>query len=557
MRKFISCFIIVLIGVLQINAQHSNLFLGKNFSSNFDYLIYKNNANYHTSFKPIIKSDLNFDIDSILEKKSSLDSENWYLKKIFSEHFIILDGDGYYVSASPLMNLSVGKEKYESKNTFDNTRGYIIEGHLGKKLSYSSSFVENQSIFPNYVDGFIRNNKVVPGQGYARNFKETGFDYAMSSGYISYRYSKMFAAQFGHGKHFIGDGYRSLLLSDNGFNYPYLRLQTTFGKFQYTNLYTEFQDINYFSNNGIDNYDQMGYAKKYMSAHYLNYNASTRFSISLFEAVIWRMNHAPGSSGFDVNYLNPIIMFRPVEYSLNSPDNVLVGINTKYKLPFSSYLYGQLVLDEFSLNDLKENNDFWANKFGYQIGYKVFNLLGVSNLTFQTEYNFVRPYTYAHHNPQQNYAHYNQPLAHPLGANFSETLFLTEYKWKRFEFRGKIMFTKYGAKVVGDDTSYGNDLYMSTGNFAEESGFLGVGSGRPDRDNDGFYDEYGMYMYQGNKTNVNLQSVNISYLVNPRTNLKFDLGITIRNFKNEDEEMKTQFVNFGIVSDLFNRYYDF
>ena len=27
-------------------------------------------------------------------------------------------------------------------------------------------------------------------------------------------------------------------------------------------------------------------------------------------------------NGFDINYLNPIIFFRPVEYSLNSPNNV-------------------------------------------------------------------------------------------------------------------------------------------------------------------------------------------------------------------------------------------
>ena len=235
--------------------------------------------------------------------------------------------------ASPIINLSKGKEVNEGKNTFTNTRGFLIEGDLGKKISFFSSFVENQSIFPNYVDNFIKENTVVPGQGYARNFKQTGFDYAMSSGYVSYRANKMFAVQFGHGKHFIGDGYRSLLLSDNTFNYPYLRIQTTFWKVQYTNLYTEFQDINYFSNNGLANYDQMGYAKKYMSAHYLSVNVTKKLNISLFESVIWRMNHAPGSNGFDVNYLNPIAMLRPIEFSVNSPDNVLVGVNGKYKLP--------------------------------------------------------------------------------------------------------------------------------------------------------------------------------------------------------------------------------
>ena len=528
-----------------ISAQNANLFLGNSYSSNFNYLIY--NDDCHTAFKPIIKSDLKFNVDSILGINGQSDYSNWYLRKFFAEHFILLKGKSYKVTASPIINFSKGKEFVDQKNTFTNTRGFIVEGDLAKRISFFSSFAENQSIFPNYIDSHVRYNRVVPGQGYARDFKETGFDYAMSSGYVSYRANKMFALEFGHGKHFIGDGYRSLLLSDNSFNYPYLRIQTTFWKVQYTNLYSEFQDINYLLNNGLDNYDQMGYAKKYMSAHYLSLNANKKLNISLFEAVIWRMNHAAGSRGFDVNYLNPIVMLRPIEFSVNSPDNVLVGLSAKYKLPFLSFVYGQLVLDEFSFVDLKKNNGFWANKFGYQLGYKILNSFGIENLILQTEYNLVRPYTYAHHNPQQNYAHYNQPLAHPLGANFSEFLVMANYKYKRWQIDGKLIFAKYGAKVIGDAKSYGNDLYESTGIFEEPNG--NVYGGRPS--------DFGIEMYQGNLTTVNLKNINIAFIVNPKTNLKINLGFTLRDFKNADGKLYTQFINFGIKSDLFNHYYDF
>ena len=533
-----------------VNAQHTNLFLGNDYSTHFNHLIYSNDANYQTSFKPLIKSDLNFNTDSIIENNFSHNYQNWLLRKMFSEHLIIMNGDDYKVSASPIINFSIGKESIEGLGTFVNTRGIVVQGNLGKTISFYTSFAENQAIFPNYIDAFIAKNKIVPGQGYARDFKEIGFDYAMSSGHVTYRANKMFAVQFGHGKHFIGDGYRSLLLSDNTFNYPYLRIQTTFGKVQYTNLYTEFMDINYFTTHSVDNKDQMGYPKKYMSSHYLSLNATKRFSLSLYEAVVWRMNHAPGSSGFDVNYLNPIAMLRPIEFSVNSPDNVLVGINTKYKLPFSSYLYGQIILDEFSLTDLRHDNGFWANKYGYQLGFKMFDAFKIESLTLQTEYNLVRPYTYAHHNPEQNYAHYNQPLAHPLGANFSEMLFLVNYKWKRFALNGKLIFSKYGGKIKDDPTSYGNDLFMSTGNYAEEEGLVGMGSGRPPSD-------FGIEMYQGNLTEISYSSLNVSYVVNPKTNLKINIGITIRDEVNEEAEMQTNFINFGLVTDLSNHYYDF
>ncbi len=533
--RFFPFFFFFSFSIFNLNAQHANLMLGNSYSSNFNEIIYAEESDLHTSFKPIVKSDFNFDVDSIIESQVQTNYSNCYLRKILSEHLIILSGKDYRVTASPIINLTSGKEFIQEKNTFTNTRGFVIEGDLGKKISFFSSFAENQSIFPDYLDAQIRENLVVPGQGYARSFKETGFDYAMSSGYVSYRPSKMFAVQFGHGKHFIGDGYRSLLLSDNTFNYPYLRLQTSFWKVQYTNLYTELQDINYFTDNGIVNYDVMGYAKKYMSSHYLSINATKKLNISLFESVIWRMNHAPGSSGFDVNYLNPIVMLRPVEYSVGSSGNVLVGVNLKYKLPFSSYLYGQLLLDEFTLEQIKSNNGYWANKFAYQLGFKIFNAFSIDNLTLQTECNLARPYTYSHFNPQQNYAHYNQPLAHPLGANFSEFLVILNYKWKKFVIDGKIISLKYGDNIDGDPASYGNDVYD---NYRD----------RP-------YD-FGVEMYQGNLTTVNIKIFNISYIVNQKTNLKINLGVTLRDFKNEDEELQTQFINFGIKSDLFNHYYD-
>ena len=542
-------FVFVVLTILSFTgySQHTNLLLGRNYSSDINKVLYTKDPDIHTSFKPILNSNLSFASDSVIGSNYQSTYKNWYLRKTFSEHLIVLEGDDYKVIASPIINLSKGKELIDSKNTFTNSRGYLIEGDLGKKISFATSFVENQAIFPNYLDESIRKNNVVPGQGYARDFKETGFDYAMSSGYVTYRPNNMFALQFGHGKNFIGDGYRSLLLSDNTFNYPYLKIQTTFWKVQYTNLYAELMDINYFATHGLPNWDQMGYPKKYMSAHYLSLNATKKFNISLYEAVIWRMNHAPGSSGFDVNYLNPIAMLRPIEFSVNSPDNVLVGVNTKYTFE-SSYMYGQLVLDEFSINDLRANDGFWANKIGYQLGYKIFDPFNIDRLTLQTEYNYVRPYTYAHHNPQQNYAHYNQPLAHPLGANFSELLFMANYKWKRFEIDAKIMFAKYGGDFKGDTVSYGSNVYFSTGNYAQEAGLVGMGSGRPS--------DFGIEMYQGNLTTIDCKSLNVSYIINPYTNLKINVGLTLRNSHNDDEDVKSQFINFGIMSDLFNHYYD-
>jgi hypothetical protein len=169
-------------------------------------------------------------------------------------------------------------------------------------------------------------------------------------------------------------------------------------------------------------------------------------------------------------------------------------------------------------------------------------------LSLHAEYNYVRPYTYAHNNPTQNYAHYNQPLAHPLGANFSELLLMATYSINRFVFDIKMMSAKYGGQIDGDPISYGSDLFLSTGNFAQEANLINIGTGRPS--------DIGIEMYQGNLSKIKSGSLNIGYVINPLTNLKINLGFTFRNFENENENLETRFLNFGIISDLFNKYYD-
>tara|TARA_B100001758_G_C18366996_1_gene589107 strand:- start:1305 stop:1640 length:336 start_codon:yes stop_codon:yes gene_type:complete len=110
------------------------------------------------------------------------------------------------------------------------------------------------------------------------------------------------------------------------------------------------------------------------------------------------------------------------------------------------------------------------------------------------------------------------------------------------------MFAKYGGDFNGDSVSYGNNIFYSTGSYAQQEGLAGISSGRPS--------DFGIEMYQGNFTRLNYQSFNVSYIINPLTNLKVNLGVTFRNLNNDDEDMETQFINFGISSDMFNNYYD-
>ena len=284
-----------------------------------------------------------------------------------------------------------------------------------------------------------------------------------------------------------------------------------------------------------NNYDYMGYAKKYMSSHYLSYNLNNKVSFGLYESVIWKTNRTLGANGFDINYLNPVIFFRPVEYSINSPDNVLIGLNFKYKISNKSNIFSQIVVDEFTLNEMKQSNGYWANKYGYQIGYKCFDFLNTPNLTLHLERNYVRPYTYSHWN-ESNYGHYNEELAHPVGANFSENILIISYRKERISAQFKYLDIIYGSDYLNDSISFGSDIYADYNN-------------RPF--------DYGVAMYNGNKTDVNFMQFKIGYILNPITNLKVEFNLVKRKQSSDVYNQKTDYYSISLVSDLFNHYYDF
>ena len=160
-------------------SQYTNLPLGYNFNLNLE-LEFEQNIQ-HSSFKPIILSSENIDVESIIER-NFFSNNNFLSARLFNKHLIEISGEDYYVGASLLSNLSYGNEMEESLRTFTNTRGFVIDGYIGQSISFQTSFVENQAVFPNYIDSLIRTQDfVVPGQGWGRTYYDNGFDYAKSS----------------------------------------------------------------------------------------------------------------------------------------------------------------------------------------------------------------------------------------------------------------------------------------------------------------------------------------------------------------------------------------
>jgi hypothetical protein len=244
--------------------------------------------------------------------------------------------------------------------------------------------------------------------------------------------------QFGHDKNFIGNGYRSMILSDFSNNYLFLKINTRVWRINYTNLFAQM-------NADIPAFVDAVYPKKYFAFHHLSINVGRNLNLGVFEAVMFGRSDSTRRGSFDLNYLNPIIFYRSIEQQIGSEDNALLGVDFKWNFLRRFSLYGQLMLDEFLLKEIRARNGWWANKQAGQIGFKYIDVAGIPNLDLQLEANIARPYTYSHETPYTSYAHYNQPLAHPLGANFYEYIGILRYQpLNRLSLTGKLIYAEYG-----------------------------------------------------------------------------------------------------------------
>ena len=486
----------------------------------------------HTAIKPFssLKNTAEY---------SLIDTKIGVLSRFFNGNFINVDEEGFKLRINPLFDLQLGRDEFG--NTYTNTRAFEVKGQICGNVSFYSSFHENQAIVPMYLENYVwaqdENGEidfVLPGQGISRvsSWDRTArdLDYAMANGHVSFQASKHFNFQFGHGKHFIGDGYRSMLLSDNSFNYPYLKIITDVWKVRYVNLFSSYQDLR-------DEFEMAGiHRKKFSTIHYLSYNVNKRLNIGFFEAIIWEQDTLGRS--FDINYLNPIIFYRPVEFSLGSRGgNALMGVTAKCKITNKSHAYGQFIIDEFKIAEIRAGDGWWANKYAGQIGFKIYDMLGVDNLFFQTEFNASRPYMYSHHRPLQSYTHYGQPLAHPMGSSFYENITIARYRYKRCYTELKTLWAKNGAAIADSVTNFGFNPQQSYSDNRIE---------------------YGNITAQGNTTDLQMIDFKVGMLLNPQTNMKLELGILNRKATSlYDSDTNTTHVYVSFKTDLRNSYYDF
>lgn len=499
--------------------------------------------NSHTAVKPYrynqVAQVVNFDS---LDENKLIKGNSWFNRKFWNENMLDVQGENYWFHLDPVVDLSIGKENDISNNTYNNTRGIKVEGGLANRIGFTSTIFESQGRFAKYFNDWALYRKpkndgyaIVPSRDISKSFKKGAFDYPLATGYVSFDPFKFMNIQFGHDKNFIGEGYRSLFLSDVGAPYTFVKINTKFWKIQYTNLWTWLRDIN------TETADGEPYRRKYMALHYLSWNATKNLNFGLFESVTWAKTN---ERSFDAQYLNPVVVYRNIEYANGSKGgNVLMGVSASYRLKKTAKIYSQFILDEMVMSEFFKDSGFWANKYGFQIGGKYYNAFKINNLNVQVEYNQVQPYTYSHSRSSLYYGHANQALAHLWESNFKEFTFITSYQKRRWFGSAKVIMGSKGFDINSetDAFSYGGDIF---------------------RDNSERTGQYNIKLGQGNKASISIGELQAGYLINPATNLKIYASVLYRNFKTPTpnaifDNKTTTWFNIGLRTDLNNWYFDF
>ncbi len=412
----------------------------------------------------------------------------------------------------PVVGLSAGLENNGQPYTYQNTRGAEVRATIDGKVSIYTFFTENQARYPAYVRNRITQygdnqfNNVVPGQAFWKDFKEDGVDFFTARGHVSVNATQSINVQIGHENFFIGNGTRSMILSDYGPSFPYIKLQTKVWRFQYTNLFAQMRGAVPASPRGSRG--SVDIPKKFFALHHLSLNITDNLNVGIFEAIV---SGDSTSNGIEADYFNPVIFYRAIEQYGGSQDNALVGLDAKWNVWNRFQFYSQFVLDEFLLSAYREGNGWWANKWALQLGGKYINMFGINNLDGQVEWNRVRPFMYTHQNQFTSYSNYAQPLAHPLGANFNE--YIGTLRWQaipRLWLEGNLLYATYGQSPAG--TNFGESVIESYTTRTQD---------------------YGNEIGQGNSNTLISTQGTVSYMLAHR--LWLEVAGTLRNQQTEGE----------------------
>ena len=431
-------------------------------------------GNLPVGFSPVDRTNLhNFLMNNAewtSNRQDSFPSKKPILKSFYKSpsHLLSVRDKVLSMEIDPVLNLQLGHANDGTGNMYTNTRGILIRGSIDKKIGFYTYLSDNQEKDPLYVRDFVAAHNALPGVGFIKSYGKDrkAFDYFDFRGGISFNLAKFIHVQYAYDKLFIGNGYRSLFVSDFSNDFLFLRLNTRLWKLKYEMIIAETMQ-------SVPQVERQAKAKNYMSIHHLSIQAAKWLNVGFYENIMEN-----GANGLQASYLNPVIFYRATESNLGIAGKASIGLDVKANIVGKVQLYSQVLINEFHIHEILHYGDgSFVNKQALQLGGKYINAFTIKNLDLQMEYNLIRPFTYTNFDSVTNNTHYNQPLAHPLGANVKELILIARYQpLAKLVITGKIISFKQGLDSAG--VNMGGNIFRSYESRSRDYGYF-IGTGIP------------------------------------------------------------------------------
>jgi len=174
------------------------------------------------------------------DRKAYLSKRPWFNTFYVNKpNFYEVEDKDFFLAIDPAIQQIQAHETGNSQSVYLNSKGLTLRGMIAEKFGFSAYLTDNQERGPAYFQQRVNEFNAVPGAGYYKTFHTTGWDYIDNRASIYFNTWKYFDWQFGYDKNFIGDGYRSLFLSDYSAPYLFLKFNTRVWKLNYQTIFAE------------------------------------------------------------------------------------------------------------------------------------------------------------------------------------------------------------------------------------------------------------------------------------------------------------------------------
>lgn len=151
---------------------------------------------------------------------------------------------------------------------------------------------------------------------------------------------------------------------------------------------------------------------RYLVGHRLDIMLHKRFRLGLFETTLFGGEGRP----MELYYLNPLQFFHTAQLNEDEDDNTILGMDFSY-IPINNLLlYGQLLVDDFQIDD-RVKGDQEPNEIGLMAGVMKAGKSSSFSPDIKLEYVRITNRTYHQQLPRNRYLNRNQLIGHPLGPD--------------------------------------------------------------------------------------------------------------------------------------------